>query len=82
MTKQEEQQMILDQKKWIDSIKEQRDMCGEYDYCCVCDKSKTNPCALAHNRYVKMNKERRNKAKAKFNIDGKELNFRATIVEK
>ena len=29
-----------------------------------------------------MNKERRNKAKEKFNIDGKELNFRATIVEK
>ena len=29
-----------------------------------------------------MNKERRAKAKAKFNIDDKEINFRATIVNK
>ncbi len=82
MTELEEQQMTLDQKKWIDSIKTQKDTCGSYDYCCVCNKVEKTPCAKAHNRYKKMNKERRNKAKAKFNIDGKELNFRATIVEK
>ena len=75
-------QSKLDEKKWFDGIKNNKDMCGSYDYCCVCNKAEKTPCAKANNRYKKMNKERRNKAKAKFNVDRKELNFRATIVEK
>ena len=77
-----ERQITLEEKKWLDSEKNKKDMCGRYDYCCVCNKVEKYPCAKAENRYKKMNKERRAKAKAKFNIDGKELNFRATIVEK
>lgn len=77
-----EQQQKLDEKKWLDGIKNNKDMCGSYDYCCVCNKLEKYPCAKAENRFKKMNKERRNKAKAKFNIEGKELNFRATIIEK
>ena len=75
-------QAKLDEKKWLDSIKNNKDMCGEYEYCCACNKVEKMPCANAHNRYKKMNKERRVKAKAKFNLEGKELKFRATVVEK
>ena len=72
----------LDEQKWFDSIKYDKDMCGEYDFCCVCNAKENTPCAKAYTRYKKMNKERRNKAKSKFNTEGKELHFRATIVEK
>lgn len=73
-------QKKIDNLKWEDSQKNGKDMCGTYDYCCVCKKGK-NPCANAMSKYIKMNKSRREKARAKFNIEGKELNFRATIVE-
>ena len=63
-------QLKLDQKKWLDSQKYKKDMCGSYDYCCVCNKVEKTPCAKAHNRYKKMNKERRNKAKAKPENEG------------
>lgn len=75
-------QMKLDQKKWLDSIKYGKDMCGTYDYCCICDKNEQSPCEKAFIKYEKMSKKRKNKAKAKFNIGGKTLNYRATIVEK
>lgn len=74
-------QMKLDQKKWLDSIKYGKDMCGSYDYCCVCDKNEQSPCEKAFIKYEESQKSK-NKAKAKFNIAGKTLNYRATIVEK
>lgn len=77
-----EKQMILDQKKWLDGIKYGKDMCGEYEFCCVCKKSEKNPCEKAYNRYVHSGKAYQARAKAKFKVDGKELDFRSTIVEK
>lgn len=74
-------QINFDTKKWLDSIKNDKDMCGSYEFCCECNKAEANPCERANERYIKMNKKRRNKAKAKFKVDGKEVNYRATIVE-
>ena len=45
-------QAKLDQQKWNDSVRNHRDMCGEYDYCAFCDKSVCAPCATA---FEKMN---------------------------
>lgn len=45
-------QAKLDQQKWNDSVRNHRDMCGEYDYCSFCDKSVCAPCATA---FEKMN---------------------------
>lgn len=38
----------LDIQKWYDSQKANKDMCGSYDFCVKCDKSKEYPCALAY----------------------------------
>ena len=43
-----ELQNKLDIKKWYDSQKANKDLCGAYDFCEKCDKSKENPCALAY----------------------------------
>ena len=45
-------QAKLDEQKWNDSVRNHRDMCGEYDYCAFCDKSVCAPCATA---FEKMN---------------------------
>ena len=50
-----ERQSRLDERKWLDGIKFGKDMCGEYDYCSVCDKTEEFPCAKAYNR-MKRNK--------------------------
>lgn len=79
-------QINFDTKKWLDSERAGRDMCGEYDYCAVCDKSAEYPCEKAYVKYTKMSKKRRESIKAKskstLSIDGKEVQFRSTIVEK
>lgn len=71
-------QKELDEKKWLDSEKEGKDTCGKYAYCVFCNKDKQYPCAEAKNIYLKGKK----KSKKTFNIDGKSVNYRATIVEK
>ena len=38
----------IDIKKWLDSEKAQRDLCGSYLFCKYCDKSLPNPCASAY----------------------------------
>ena len=75
-------QKILDIKKWQDSQQHNKDMCGTYEFCCVCDKLKENPCDISSTKFYKMNKTRRAKAKEQFNIEGKKVEFRATIVDK
>ena len=45
-------QAKLDEQKWNESVRNHRDMCGEYDYCAFCDKSVCAPCATA---FEKMN---------------------------
>lgn len=47
-------QSQLDQKKWIDSENNHRDMCGEYPYCACCNKNIAFPCAEA---YLKANEK-------------------------
>lgn len=41
-------QSQLDQLKWVDSVNNHRDMCGEYPFCAFCDKSILYPCATAY----------------------------------
>ncbi len=40
----------LDLRKWLDSEKNKKDMCGEYVYCAFCDLKATTPCATAFNK--------------------------------
>ncbi len=46
----------LDIKKWLESEKEKKDLCGTYDFCIKCDKTKETPCAVA---YTLLNKKRK-----------------------
>lgn len=74
-------QKDFDIQKWNDSKTNHKDMCGNYEFCCVCDKTLVNPCEKANNKYTKMSKIRRAKAKASFKIDGQEVLFRSTVLE-
>ena len=47
----EELQGRLDVDKWLESEREERDLCGSYGYCAYCDKTEEFPCA---NAYVRM----------------------------
>ncbi len=47
-------QQKLDNQKWMDSVANHRDMCGEYSYCAYCDKAVEYPCASAQ---IKMSEE-------------------------
>ncbi len=40
-------QSNIDDKKWYESENKKKDLCGTYDFCAYCDKSKENPCANA-----------------------------------
>lgn len=51
-----ELQEKFDVDKWLESEREQRDMCGSYAYCAYCDKSEDYPCA---NAYVRMTEHER-----------------------
>lgn len=48
MTQNEELQLELDVKKWIESERAGKDLCGSYSYCEFCDKELKNPCAEAY----------------------------------
>ena len=78
----EELQKQLDERKWRESKILGQDMCGKYVYCIVCNKNDKYPCAEAKTRFENKGTKHKKKAKAKFNVNGKELNYRATIVEK
>ena len=54
-----ERQGRLDEKKWLDGIKFGKDMCGEYAYCVLCDKTEEFPCAKAYNRMLIANRANR-----------------------
>ena len=41
----------LDIQKWIDSETKSYDTCGEYSYCCKCNKSESYPCACAYEKF-------------------------------
>lgn len=58
LTKLQERQMIIDDRKWLDGIKFGKDMCGEYEFCSACDKSVEYPCAKAYNKMQKVNKRK------------------------
>ena len=44
-------QTELDIQKWIDSETKSYDTCGEYSYCCKCNKSESYPCACAYEKF-------------------------------
>ena len=44
-------QTELDIQKWIDSETKTYDTCGEYSYCCKCNKSESYPCACAWEKF-------------------------------
>lgn len=50
-------QKELDVAKWLKSEEMGRDMCGEFDFCSVCNKKVQNPCAKAFDLYTKNAKE-------------------------
>ena len=52
----EELQGRLDVDKWLESEREERDLCGSYGYCAYCDKTEEFPCA---NAYVRMTERER-----------------------
>ena len=52
MTLKEEQRRF-DDLKWFDSIKAGEDKCGSYEFCAVCNKSLTYPCARAARRVAR-----------------------------
>ncbi len=45
------QQARFDDIKWYDSIVSGSDRCGTYEFCSVCDKTESEPCARAAYRY-------------------------------
>ena len=47
----EKLQASLDDDKWYESQKKQRDVCGEFPYCVKCDKDKRFPCANAYTQF-------------------------------
>ena len=53
-----QRQQKLDLQKWVDSKRNGKDMCGEYDYCVLCDKTAEFPCAKAYNKMKKANKSK------------------------
>ena len=48
MTEIQELQLELDVKKWIESERAGKDLCGSYSYCEFCEKELKNPCAEAY----------------------------------
>ena len=44
-------QKCLDIKKYEHSKEKNKDMCGTYEYCVVCNKKNKYPCATAFKRF-------------------------------
>ena len=47
----EEKQKIFDDLKWKESTETGNDLCGTYDFCVLCEREKSYPCARAQKRY-------------------------------
>jgi len=47
----EQQQAIFDEEKWRKSIETGEDLCGTYEFCSLCIKDKSYPCARAARKY-------------------------------
>jgi hypothetical protein len=48
----------LDKQKYIDSEKAEKDLCGTYAYCYLCNKNNKYPCSTA---FIKFKKKYENK---------------------
>ena len=55
MKKLEDLQKELDLKKYNDSVLNNKDMCGQYDYCKYCNKDNSYPCAKSFNKFKRKN---------------------------
>jgi hypothetical protein len=57
MSKLQVLQNELDEKKWLASQLNNKDMCGCFSYCKHCNKRNLYPCASAYNKEKKLKKE-------------------------
>ena len=74
-------QRELDHIKWKASENEGRDLCGEFDFCIKCDKSATDPCEKAYNRFHHMSKSKRPQSKRTITVEGKSYDLRCAVVD-
>ena len=49
----EREQKIFDDVKWFESVEAGVDKCGSYEFCEVCNKEISYPCARAARRYAR-----------------------------
>ena len=47
----EKKQEMFDSLKWKESVETGNDLCGTYDFCSLCEREKSFPCARAQKRY-------------------------------
>ena len=47
----ETKQEAFDNLKWEASMQTGEDLCGTYDFCTLCEREKSFPCARAQKRY-------------------------------
>ena len=47
----EEKQEIFDNVKWEAGVEKGEDLCGTYDFCTLCEREKSFPCARAQKRF-------------------------------
>ena len=52
------EQEKFDKVKWYDSILVGYDRCGSYDFCAECDKTQSDPCARAMQKFNAPNNNR------------------------
>ena len=48
-----EEQTQFDQIKWNESVEANEDKCGSYEFCGICNKNVSYPCARASSRYAR-----------------------------
>lgn len=58
-------QSELDVEKWLKSEKAGRDLCGDFEFCALCDKDAENPCATAYEKMKKSAPKKRMTRKSK-----------------
>lgn len=58
-------QSEMDVEKWLKSEKAGRDLCGDFEFCALCDKDAENPCATAYEKMKKSAPEKRTTRKSK-----------------
>lgn len=81
--------MVSERQKQFDKLKLElsqflgEDACGTFQFCRYCDKRVENPCEVAEKRHNDLKNEKPKKqSKKTVIINGKQAQFRATVVDK